>query len=290
MMKLYHLADDKIHARSVGSYSLVTQQPLGGRAQFGGQRFGEMEVWALEGYGASRTLQEILTVKSDDIVGRKKIYENIVKDRDFDDYQSPESFNVLMNELKGLGFDIKVLRDFQARETVSLRLSSPKIIRQWSYGEVKKPETINYRTFKAEKDGLFCEKIFGPVKDWECACGKYKKVKYRGIVCDRCGVEVTTSDVRRTRMGHINLMTPVSYVWLFKSISNWMGTLLDMSQNQLELVLYYERYLVLEPGNSPYKVKDHLIEKDYREAKAKYPDLRAEIGGVAIKNLFQKID
>ncbi len=290
MMKLYHLADDKIHARSVGSYSLVTQQPLGGRAQFGGQRFGEMEVWALEGYGASNLLQEMLTVKSDDIIGRKKVYESIVKDQDFDYYQSPESFNVLMNELKGLGFDIKIIRRSDGKEAVSIRLASPETIKASSHGEVKKPETINYRTFKAEKDGLFCEKIFGPVKDWECACGKYKKVKYRGIVCDRCGVEVTTSDVRRSRMGHIALMAPVSYVWIFKSVSNWMGTLLDMSQNQLELVLYFERYLVLDPADSPYQVKSLISEKEYQEAKKKYPGLKAEIGAAAIKELLQKID
>ncbi|MFA5392923.1 MAG: DNA-directed RNA polymerase subunit beta' [Candidatus Ratteibacteria bacterium] len=290
MMKLYHLADDKIHARSVGSYSLVTQQPLGGRAQFGGQRFGEMEVWALEGYGASNILQEILTVKSDDIQGRKKVYENIVKDRDFDYYQSPESFNVLMSELKGLGFDIKLVKKTGEKEAVSISLASPEVVKSSSHGEIKKPETINYRTFKAEKDGLFCEKIFGPVKDWECACGKYKKVKYRGIVCDRCGVEVTTSDVRRTRAGHIPLAACVSYVWIFKSLSNWMGTLLDMSQNHLELVLYFERYLVLDPADSPHRVKDLITEKEYRETLVKFPKLKAEIGALAIKELLQNIN
>ena len=290
MMKLFHLADDKIHARSVGSYSLVTQQPLGGRAQFGGQRFGEMEVWALEGYGAANILQEMLTVKSDDIIGRKKVYENIVKDRDFEDYQTPESFNVLINELKGLGFDIQTEARPENREAVTIRLASPEAIRKWSHGEVKKPETINYRTFKAEKDGLFCEKIFGPVKDWECSCGKYKKVKYRGIVCDRCGVEVTTSDVRRTRLGHIELVAPVSYVWIFKSVYNWMGTLLDMSPNALELVIYYDRYLVLEPGTSGFKLKDLLSEKDYREALARSSGLKAEMGALAIRELLKKVD
>jgi len=294
MMKLIHLADEKFHARSVGSYSLITQQPLGGRAQFGGQRFGEMEVWALEGYGASHTLREMLTIKSDDIKGRKKAYESIVKGIDYHEENLPESFHVLTRELNGLGFDLRIekrKKDGQDKDVVTIRIAPPMVIRSWSYGEVKKAETLNYRTNKPERDGLFCEKIFGPVKDWECACGKYKKQRFRGIICDRCGVEVTTSDVRRERMGHIELATPVSYVWLFKSSANWLGVLLDLSQVTLEKVLYYDRYIVVDAGDTPLQEKDLLTEEEYRENLSKYGNrFRAEIGAAAIQELLKKID
>ena len=292
ILKLLHLVDDKIHARSTGPYSLVTQQPLGGKAQFGGQRFGEMEVWALEAYGAAYTLQEMLTVKSDDTVGRVKAYESIVKSENIPEPSVPESFKVLLKEIQSLGLDVNLVAEegavelgeeddelLRAAEELGIDLSgvraeggdgggdgaadereeqvvaegeagstngagaeeetkakssrheatrtrqeqtwtsttstqsrsaSPprKKIRSWSHGEVTKPETINYRTLKPEKDGLFCERIFGPTKDWECYCGKYKRVRYKGIVCERCGVEVTRSKVRRERMGHIDLAAP----------------------------------------------------------------------------------
>src|SRR5439155_813898 len=162
MMKLHHLVEDKIHARSTGPYSLITQQPLGGKAQFGGQRFGEMEVWALEAYGAAYILQELLTVKSDDVMGRVQTYEAIVKGED----------------------------------------------------------------------------IFGPTRDWECYCGKYKRIRYKGIICDKCGVEVTRAKVRRERMGHIQLASPVSHIWFFKGTPSRLGILLDMSPRNLERILY----------------------------------------------------
>ena len=175
MIKLNHLVDDKMHARSTGSYSLVTQQPLGGKAQFGGQRFGEMEVWALEAYGAAYTLQEMLTVKSDDVAGRTKMYKNIVDGNYAMDANVPESFNVLSKEIKSLGINIeldsenqeKILRDLlnllksnqEDFSSISAGLASPQMVRSWSFGEVKKPETINYRTFKPERDGLFLSLI-----------------------------------------------------------------------------------------------------------------------------------
>ena len=325
ILKLLHLVDDKIHARSTGPYSLVTQQPLGGKAQFGGQRFGEMEVWALEAYGAAYTLQEMLTIKSDDTIGRVKAYEAIVKGENIAEPSIPESFKVLLKEMQSLSLDVHVLsdegREVEVREeddellraaeelgidlspsvrgsprprprrsrrarpeegtdlvvasdekleeerrrgegekearvggrrgrsrsasklhsetrhnrttgerpsaglsegetlaqidindfdAIRIGLASPKQIRDWSMGEVTKPETINYRTLKPERDGLFCERIFGPTKDWECYCGKYKRVRYKGIICERCGVEVTRQKVRRERMGHIDLAAPVS--------------------------------------------------------------------------------
>ena len=199
MLKLNHLVEDKIHARSTGPYSLVTQQPLGGKAQLGGQRFGEMEVWALEAYGASYTLQEILTVKSDDVAGRTKVYETIVKGNNNFESGVPESFNVLVKEIKALGLNIELIKmeknitkNFDNQnlaqennfDSIKITLASPEKIKSWSYGEIKKPETINYRTFRPEKDGLFCSRIFGPVKDYECLCGKYKRMKFRGIICE----------------------------------------------------------------------------------------------------------
>ncbi len=294
MMKLSHIADEKAHARSVGSYSLVTQQPLGGRAQFGGQRFGEMEVWALEGYGAAHVLKEMLTVKSDDMKGRKKIYESIVKGLDYNENNIPESFHVLTKEMNGLGFDLKVNRAGELSsesDRVTIRIAPPAVVRSWSYGEVKKAETLNYNSFRPERDGLFCERIFGPVRDWECYCGKYKKQRYRGVICDRCNVEVTTSDVRRERMGHIELAAPVSYIWLFKSAANWLGSMLGMTQNALEMVLYYERYIVIDPMDTPLQEKDLLSEDDYRQNLEKYGSkFKAGIGAEAIQELLKKIE
>ncbi len=391
ILKLLHLVDDKIHARSTGPYSLVTQQPLGGKAQFGGQRFGEMEVWALEAYGAAYTLQEMLTIKSDDTVGRVKAYEAIVKGENIAEPSIPESFKVLLKEMQSLALDVNVVSEegeraemreedddllraaeelgidlsgvratdgagdgaadeatehegetveanteetevedpdlepgeeledgglrrrrrpdaerrhscrrrrgcsgrrrglsftgpraglrasgdasrpvtgsrFAAKrpepqflkdqgkkptlidinnfDAIEIGLASSKQIRGWSSGEVTKPETINYRTLKPEKDGLFCERIFGPTKDWECYCGKYKRVRYKGIVCERCGVEVTRSKVRRERMGHIDLAAPVSHIWFFKGVPSRIGYLLDMAPKELEKVLYFAASMV----------------------------------------------
>lgn len=176
-------------------------------------------------------------------------------------------------------------------EYMKIGLASPDKIRSWSYGEVKKPETINYRTLKPEKDGLFCERIFGPTKDWECHCGKYKRVRYKGVVCDRCGVEVTRSKVRRERMGHIELAAPVSHIWYFKGIPSRMGLVLDMSPRALEEVIYFASYVVTEPGNTPLEKKQLLSEKDYRMYREKYGNkFQAGMGAEAIKKLLQDID
>ncbi len=176
-------------------------------------------------------------------------------------------------------------------EAIRVRLASPEKIRAWSYGEVKKPETINYRTFKPERDGLFCAKIFGPIKDWECICGKYKRMKHRGIVCDKCGVEVIQSKVRRERMGHIELATPVAHIWFLKGIPSRIGTLLDMTMRHLEKVLYFESYVVVDPGNTPLKEKDLLTEEEYRRKQAEYSDsFKAGIGAEAIRELLRAVD
>ena len=177
-------------------------------------------------------------------------------------------------------------------DAIKIGLASPEKIREWSRGEVKKPETINYRTLKPEKDGLYCERIFGPSKDWECHCGKYKKIRYKGVVCDRCGVEVTKSTVRRERMGHIELAAPVSHIWYFKGIPSRMGLILDLSPRTLEKVLYFANYIVLDPADSSLQLKQVLTEREYQEAREKYPEsnFRVGMGAESIKELLEAID
>ena len=176
-------------------------------------------------------------------------------------------------------------------DSIKIGLASPEKIREWSYGEVTKPETINYRTLKPERDGLFCEKIFGPTKDWECHCGKYKKIRYKGVICDRCGVEVTKSSVRRERMGHIELAAPVSHIWYFKGIPSRMGLILDISPKVLEKVLYFASYIVLDKGSSELEYKQVLSEREYQEARDKWGSkFRAGMGAEAVKELLLAID
>ena len=181
--------------------------------------------------------------------------------------------------------------EFNVFESIKIGLASPDQIREWSYGEVKKPETINYRTLKPERDGLFCERIFGPQKDWECHCGKYKRLRYKGKICERCGVEVTRSKVRRERMGHIELAAPVSHIWYFKGIPSRMGLILDLSPRFLEKVLYFAQYIVIDPGATPLEKKQLLSEKEYRDMREKYEDeFKAGMGAEAIKELLAEID
>jgi DNA-directed RNA polymerase subunit beta' len=191
-----------------------------------------------------------------------------------------------------------VLRPTDTREktpvefsAIRIQLASPETIRQWSYGEVTKPETINYRSFKPERDGLFCERIFGPVKDWECNCGKYKRIRYRGVICDKCKVEVTQAKVRRERLGHIELAVPVSHIWYFKGIPSRMGQLLDLSVRDIERVLYYESYIVLDSGETPLKKRQLVSEEEYLDMEEQYPGkFVAEMGAAAIKNLLKEMD
>ena len=177
-------------------------------------------------------------------------------------------------------------------DAIKIGLASPEKIREWSRGAVTKPETINYRTLKPERDGLFCERIFGPSKDWECHCGKYKKIRYKGVICDRCGVEVTKSSVRRERMGHIELAAPVSHIWYFKGIPSRMGLILDISPRSLDRVLYFASYIVLDKGNTGLAYKQILSETEYREAVDEYGygSFRAAMGAEAVKELLQAID
>ncbi len=175
---------------------------------------------------------------------------------------------------------------------IRIRLAAPEVILSWSYGEVTKPETINYRSFKPERDGLFCEKIFGPTKDWECYCGKYKRIRYRGVICDKCGVEVTQSKVRRERLGHINLAVPVSHIWYFKALPSRIGQLLDTSIRNLERVLYYESYIVIDPGDTPLEDRELLTEERFLEAMDEYGEgsFRADMGAGAVKELLARIN
>src|SRR3569832_1668872 len=253
----------------------------------------------------------MLTVKSDDVNGRTKVYENIVKGDHKIEAGMPESFNVLVKEIRSLGIDIdlerylfwgedtamKALLDLFKQATheeefdaIKIGLASPEKIRSWSYGEVKKPETFNYRTFKPERDGLFCAKIFGPVKDYECLCGKYKRLKHRGVICEKCGVEVTLSKVRRERMGHIELASPVAHIWFLKSLPSRMGLLLDMTLRDIERVLYFESFVVIDPGMTQLERSQLLTDEQYLDAIEEYGDeFDARMGAEAVYELLTRI-
>jgi DNA-directed RNA polymerase beta' subunit len=292
MMKLNHLVEDKVHARSIGPYSLITQQPLGGKAQFGGQRFGEMEVWALEGYGARHTLQEMLTIKSDDVMGRSSAYESIIRGEPIKEPSLPASFNVLVNELKALSFNIQQIYNtpgarYEDFDALKISVASPDNILEWSHGEVIKPETINYRTQRPEKDGLFSERIFGPTNDYECYCGKYRRIRYKGVVCDKCGVEVTRASVRRERFGHITLAAPVSHIWFLKSLPSRLGIMLGVQSSKLDRVIYYSAYIVTEVNQD--QRKQALIDLE-RELKGKLEGLDAKKDKQARTDLSDSAD
>ena len=312
MLKLAHLVEDKIHARSTGPYSLVTQQPLGGKAQFGGQRFGEMEVWALEAYGAAHTLQEILTVKSDDVRAASRPTRRSSKASTSRSPGVPESFKVFVKELQSLGLNVEILNENEEEIQFAEDASAyplPDLVASTSPGSrtdahpllhprgaaprpgVAPPAPCSRRCRPQRGEGERCsrsitstpsasrwrrpsrsatgprarspsprrsttapsslkrtacsdERIFGPTRDWECYCGKYKRIRYKGIICDKCGVEVTRAKVRRERMGHIQLACPVSHIWYFKGTPSRMGILLDISPRNLERILYFALYIV----------------------------------------------
>src|SRR6187402_2725366 len=194
-----------------------------------------------------------------------------------------------MNELTKFTNQIAKPETF---DQIQIGIASPERIRSWSFGEIKKPETINYRTFKPERDGLFCARIFGPVKDYECLCGKYKRMKYKGVVCEKCGVEVTVTKVRRERMGHIELAAPVAHIWFLKSLPSRIGLLLDMTLKDLERVLYFENYIVTERGTTPLNDKQLLTEEAYNQAVEQYGQdaFTAGIGAEAIRDLLTGMD
>ena len=202
-----------------------------------------------------------------------------------------EELKVIDNTTAAKDMPGQQYQPLSAFESVVIKVASPDVIRSWSHGEVKNPETINYRSFKPEKGGLFCEKIFGPTRDWECNCGKYKRVKNKGIICDRCGVEVTLSKVRRERMGHIELAVPVSHIWFFKCMPSRLGLMLDMTARTLERIIYYEDWVVVDPGDTPLKMGESLSEVDYQQARDDYGDgFKAEMGAPAIRMLLEQIE
>ena len=190
-----------------------------------------------------------------------------------------------MNELTNFANPVAKPETF---DQIQIGIASPDKIRSWSFGEIKKPETINYRTFKPERDGLFCARIFGPIKDYECLCGKYKRMKYKGIVCEKCGVEVTVSKVRRERMGHIELAAPVAHIWFLKSLPSRIGLLLDMQLKQLERVLYFEAYIVIEPGLTPLEKYQLLTEDELLDAQDEYGEdaFSSWIGAEAVRRML----
>lgn len=189
---------------------------------------------------------------------------------------------------------LDLFKQVQTNETfdaIKIGLASPEKIRSWSYGEVKKPETINYRTFKPEREGLFCARIFGPVKDYECLCGKYKRLKHRGVICEKCGVEVTQTKVRRERMGHIELASPVAHIWFLKSLPSRIGLMLDMTLRDIERVLYFESFVVIEPGMTSLERGQMLTEETYLDALEEYGDeFEAKMGAEAVLELLRAID
>ncbi len=180
----------------------------------------------------------------------------------------------------------------QRFDDIQISIASPERIHSWSFGEIKKPETINYRTFKPERDGLFCARIFGPIKDYECLCGKYKRMKYKGIICEKCGVEVTLQKVRRERMGHIELASPVAHIWFLKSLPSRVGLLVDMTLKDLEKVLYFEAYVVVEPGLTPLKLHELITEEQYQRAIDEYGEdsFTVGIGAEAVRDILKAID
>lgn len=302
MLKLHHLVEDKMHARSIGPYSSVTLQPLGGKAQDGGQRDGEMENWAFQAYGAAYILLEMMTLKSDDVIGRMEAFAAMTQGRPVNQVSVPVVLQVFMKELEALCLKVNMisrtmpLRDGWYRtkdiEKISITLSSPEDILARSYGEPTKPETINYRNAKPERDGLCCQRIFGPVRDYECACGKYRKMKYRGIVCEKCGVEVTTSWTRRERMGHITLAAPVLHTWFYRILPSRVSLTLNMGMQDIEAILNYDRYVVIDPGMTLMHKGQLLTEGEYQEAVGVEgaESFIAAIGATAIEMLLKSLD
>src|SRR5208282_5007097 len=195
----------------------------------------------------------------------------------------------LMNELMNIFGQVSGPQSF---DQIQIAIASPEKILSWSFGEIKKPETINYRTFKPERDGLFCARIFGPIKDYECLCGKYKRMKYKGVICEKCGVEVTLTKVRRDRMGHIELASPVAHIWFLKSLPSRIGLLLDMGLKDLERVLYFENYVVIEPGLTSLKPGQLLSEEDYLKAQEEYGEdaFQAGIGAEAVRDMLMALN
>lgn len=337
MMKLHHLAEDKMHARSTGDHMFITEQPEAGKASFGGQRIGEQEAWALYGYGAAHTLKEAFTIKSDDKEGRKKLHRSITLQRKLPKSLLTESFKVFIKELQGLCFDVSYTKtsdnlndnnnwksfgnenlSFPPEEVRALKitLASPETIRKWSHGEVLEAKIMDHRGDKYVSDGLFCQQIFGPLKDYTCACPDEKKKKdvdgdkhkkddkerrgkkykgyerYEGERCEKCGVDILEAKVRRERMGHIELAAPVCHVLYLKNhLRSLIKALFDINSRDLEKVIDCESYIVIDPGESEFKKAKLLSVSEYEEAQKGYSDsFRSSTGAGAICELLKETD
>ncbi len=301
MLKLIHLVDDKIHARSTGPYSLFTQQPTGGKAHFGGQRFGEMETWALEAYGAAYTLRELLTVKSDDVVGRRKMYESLLEGSDSAPAPfMPEALRKLILCLRGVAFDMKPLSksaedaisNVDDMAAMSIALASPGKIRdEWSYGAVH-TESAMWENHQPVSGGLFCEKIFGTIRDWQCQCGKLSGKQHKGEICNECGVEVGPASMRNERMGHIDLAVPVCHSWVMAAKPNPIAVLLDMEPDDVVKIAHYEAYVVADAGDTDLQYKQVLSEKEYNAKRKEHGEeaFQAGTGASVIRELLGKVD
>jgi DNA-directed RNA polymerase subunit beta-beta' len=309
ILKLNHMALDKRHARSTGSYSLVTQQPQGGKAKMGGQRQGEMETWALEAYGAAHIIRESMTIKSDDYEGRLRVYEAITQGYEVTDESAslPAAFDILLREMRGLCINLECITKHTDEngniswtpalgtskiDALRASIMSPEQIKKMSFGEVKRSETINYRTQKAELEGLYCPAIFGPEKDYKCSCGRYVKMKNRGIICEKCKVEVTVSRVRRERMGHIELATPVAHIWFSKILPSKIGMISGLTSKNLEKILRFEQYVVIKSGTTPLEKGHFLSEEEFTQAKKQYgiDAFTAMTGGEGVEALLKTIN
>ncbi|MFC1713978.1 DNA-directed RNA polymerase subunit beta' [Candidatus Poribacteria bacterium] len=300
-MKLIHMVDDKIHARSTGPYSFFTQQPTGGKAHFGGQRFGEMETWALEAYGAAYTLRELLTVKSDDVVGRRKMYESLLKGSESTLTPSmPEALRKLILCLRGATFDMKghtksgegSISSVDDITAMTIALASPEKIRgEWSHGAVHE-ESAAWENRKPAPGGLFCEEIFGPIRDWQCQCGKLSGSSLEGQICDECGVEVGPASLRNERMGHIDLATPVCHNWFLAAKPSPIAVLLDMNVNDIKKVVYYESYVVTDGGDTDLQRKQVLSAEEHEAKRKEHGEeaFQAETGAGVIRELLSGVD
>ncbi|MBD3183793.1 hypothetical protein GF312_16030 [Candidatus Poribacteria bacterium] len=299
-MKLIHMVDDKIHARSTGPYSLFNQQPTGGKMQFGGQRFGEMETWALEAYGAAYSLRELLTVKSDDIDARKEMYLNILEGKDSSPKPGiPRTLNNLIMCLRGVCFDLSLLGKTDKNvfsvdtvDSVIISLASPdQISREWSHGLVYS-DSMDWDNDHPPQGSIFCEKIFGPLRDLQCQCGKISGMQYKGKVCGICGVEVAPSSMRSERLGHIELAVPVCHNWLLNARPSPIAILLQMDIENIRSVIYYESYIVTEPGETTLEFKQILSKDEYRQKCEEFGEksFGVLIGAKAVRELLKDIN
>ena len=300
--KLDHMVDDAFQARSTGAYVPATQQPVHGRKRVGGQKVGKMEIWALQSHGAAHNLREFLSIKADDAVGRKRIYEAIVEGREEEAFRAPESANLLLRELRAVGLDAGYLADgkpvnvdepydISRVNEVRIAFASPDAIRSWSNGEITADQAFDEETGEPVADGLFCERIFGPLRAFQCACGKLRGTDRRGETCDDCAATVLDWQARFRRMGHIELAAPALHPWLLKAEPNPLGAFLGLDREAVEDVIYCRKYVVLDPRQTGLARGQLLDDDEYRAAREKFGyEFPATTGAEAIAKLLETAD